>query len=71
MQIGDGSSGTDRLAPVAVSGLSAGVVMVSAGGVRARIVCLRLCVLGMMLGAYVCVACLPELACIGGSLDGF
>ncbi len=45
--------------------------MVSAGEVRARIVCLRLCVLGMMLGAYVFVACLPELACIGGSLDGF
>ena len=49
-----------------MSGLSAGVVMVAAGGVRARVVCLRLCVLEMIVGARVCVAFLPEVACSWG-----
>ena len=38
-QVGDGGSLIDRYAPVAVSGLSSGVVMVAAGVVRARVVC--------------------------------
>ena len=38
MQVGDGTT-AQRLSPVAVSGLSAGVVMVAAGLVRARVVC--------------------------------
>ena len=41
--------------------------MVAAGAVRARVVCLRLCVLGMILGACVCVASLSDCACKGGS----
>ena len=44
--------------------------MVTAGGVRARVVCLRLCELGMMLGVCVCVALLPEFACSRVFLDG-
>ena len=40
--------------------------MVAAGYVRARVVCLRLCVLGMIVGARVCVAFLPEVACSWG-----
>ncbi len=41
--------------------------MVSAGAVRARVVVLiGLCVLGMTLGAFVCVASLSEVACRGG-----
>jgi len=40
--------------------------MVAAGAVRARVVCLRLCVLGMMSGACVCVASLSEVPCRGG-----
>ena len=41
--------------------------MVAAGNVRARVVCSRLCLLGMILGACVCVACLSDFACILGS----
>ena len=44
-QVGDGTSGTNRLTPVAVSGLSSGVAIVSAGNVQSRVVCSRLCVL--------------------------
>ena len=65
MQVGDGTN-TNRLTPVAVSGLSSGVVMVAAGFVRTRVVCLRLCLLGMILGACVCVAFLREFGCCGG-----
>jgi hypothetical protein len=36
LQIGDGI-GTARRTPVAVAGLSSGVVMVAAGGVRMRV----------------------------------
>ena len=62
-QLGDGIAGgglvyTIRLLPFAVSGLSSGVVMVTAGRVRARVVCCgNLRVLGMW--ARVCVARLP------------
>ena len=46
-QVGDSWS-SDRRTPVAVSGLSSGVVMVAAGSVRARVVCCGyLWVLGM------------------------
>ena len=46
-QVGDGGS-INRNTPVAVSGLSSGVVMVAAGSVRARVVCCGyLWVLGM------------------------
>ena len=46
-QVGDGGS-SSRFTPVAVSGLSSGVVMVAAGSVRARVVCCGyLWVLGM------------------------
>jgi hypothetical protein len=46
-QVGDGGS-SNRNTPVAVSGLSSGVVMVAAGSVRARVVCCGyLWVLGM------------------------
>ena len=44
--------------------------MVAAGGVRARVVCLRLCVLGMIVGARICVAFLPEVACSWGLCMG-
>ena len=47
-QVGDGFRESNLYAPVAVSGLSSGVVMVTAGGVRARVVCCGyLWVLGM------------------------
>jgi hypothetical protein len=58
VQVGDGTSGTNRLAPVAVSGLSAGVVMVAAGAVPARVFCVHLWMLRMILVAHACVACL-------------
>ena len=45
--------------------------MVAAGAVRARGLCLRLCVLGMILGACVCVAILSDCARRGGSWMGF
>jgi len=34
VQLGDGTSGTDRLTPVAVVGLGSGVANVALGGVR-------------------------------------
>ena len=64
-QVGDTTT-TNRNTAVAVSGLSSGVVMVAAGTVRARFLCLLLCVPGMIPGACVCVAVLPDLLCSGG-----
>ena len=49
-----------------MSGLSSVVVMVAAGYVRARVVCCRLCVLWMNVGARACVALLPRVACSWG-----
>ena len=66
MQLGDGTSGTNRLAPVAVSGLSTGVVLVAVAGVQVLVVCLCSCVLGMIVGARVCLAVLPGVACSWG-----
>ena len=52
-----------RYTPVAVSGLSSGVVMVAAGYVRARVVCCGyLRVLGMWARVY--VACLPRMRAV-------
>ena len=39
MQVGDGTSGTDRLTPVGVAGLGSGVAMIALGGVRPRYGC--------------------------------
>ena len=45
--------------------------MVAAGQVLARVVRLRLCVLGMMLGVGNWAAFLPEVSCSGGICMGF
>ena len=54
-----------------MSGLSSGVVMVAVGTVRARVVCLRVCMIGMVLGACVCVAFVPYFAFSRGFWMGF
>ena len=67
-QVGDGTTTPTRYAPVAVSGLSSGVVMVAAGYVRARVSFVTFAfVLGMIVGARVCVAFLRGVWCSGGS----
>ncbi len=71
LQVGDGTSGTNRLAPVAVSGLSSGVVMVTAGYVRTLVVCLCLCGFRVIFGACVCVALFSDYAFSWGSWMGF
>ena len=62
MQVGDGTFGTNRLAPVAVSGLSAGVVMLAAGAVPARVFVIRLWMLEIILFACVCFSFISEFA---------
>ena len=50
-----------------MSGLSSGVVMVSAGEVLLRVVCFVLCVLEMISGECVCVARLSDFVWSCGS----
>ena len=46
VQVGDGTSGTNRLMPVAVVGLGSGVANVAAGGVRLFVQRVCLCFFG-------------------------